>query len=160
MKSENFYTMSMMLLMVLLIIPEIAAAYGPDDIIGIWIDDKQESKTEFVKNEDGIYVGKLVWVVKGKDGSEPKDKKNPDKSKRNNPLVGTVVMDGITYKAEDKTWDMPWAYDPSLGIVGSGRITMDEEGRLVVKGSKWGITVTRKLTRVDVKANKVAAKPQ
>ena len=126
-----------------------SAIAGEDDIIGIWIDDKQEAKTEFTKCEDGSYVGKLIWTVKDKGDKPLKDRKNPDRSLRDNPLVGTVVMKGITYDSAKKQWDMPWAYDPSLGMTGSGYIKLGEQGQLVVKGSKWGITVTRELTRVN-----------
>lgn len=126
----------------------VANAAG-DDIIGVWIDDSQEAKTEFFKCEDGTYVAKLVWTVKDKGDKPLKDRKNPDKSLRDNPLVGTVVMKQMTYDSAKKQWDMPWAYDPSWGMTGSGYIRLNEEGQLVVKGSKWGITVTRILTRVD-----------
>lgn len=124
-----------------------ACRAGEDDILGVWIDDKEEAKTEFVKNADGSFIAKLVWTIKADDGKELKDRKNPDRSLRDNPLIGTVVMKDVTYDSDKARWEMPWAYDPSWGMVGSGYIRLNDEGQLEVKGSKWGITVTRKLTK-------------
>lgn len=121
-----------------------------DEILGVWIDSKKEGATEFVKCEDGSYVGKLVWSEKTANGEDVKDRKNPDKSLRSNSILGTVVMKNITYDKSQCRWNMPWAYDPTLGMVGSGYITLNKDGQLVVKGSKWGITVTRILQRVDL----------
>lgn len=120
-----------------------------NDIVGVWMDVEKTGKTEYYDAGNGVYKANCVWLSKDKekDGSPLKDKKNPDKSKRSNPVIGTEVM-LVTYEPEKNRYKMNWAYDPSLGLAvkNSGYITIKGDTMTVKAG--WAfIKVTRRLTR-------------
>lgn len=127
-----------------------AAAYSAaDDILGIWMDVEKTGKTEYFSAGEGVYKAKCVWLAKDKekDGTPLKDKKNPDKSKRSQTVVGADVMT-VTYEADKNRYKMNWAYDPSWGLAvkNSGYITIKGDTMTVKAG--WAfIKVTRRMTR-------------
>lgn len=134
----------------LMVCGALASYAGGDDIIGVWLDVEKTGKTEFLGiSDDGKYHANCVWLAKDKekDGSPLKDKKNPDKTKRQNTVVGTEVMI-LTYEPEKDRYKMDWAYDPSWGLAvkNSGYITVKGDTMTVKAG--WAfIKVTRRLTR-------------
>ncbi|MBQ4032856.1 MAG: DUF2147 domain-containing protein [Paludibacteraceae bacterium] len=124
---------------------------GGDDIVGVWLDDEGNGKTEYVSAGDGVYKAKCVWLAKDKekDGSPLKDKKNPDKSKRQQTVVGADVMT-VTYEPEKNRYKMDWAYDPSWGLAvkNSGYITVKGDTMTIKAG--WAfIKVTKRMTRCE-----------
>lgn len=121
-----------------------------DEILGTWLDDAKEGKTRIFKCTDGSYAAKIVWLVvdKDKNGKPILDKFNPNKEKRINALIGSIVMKGIRYVAEENKWTLPYAYDPKLGISGAGYIRI-VNGEIILKASKFGISKTRRMTRVE-----------
>lgn len=127
----------------------VSAFAGANDIVGIWMDDEKEGKTEYYMADDGKFHANCVWLAKNKekDGSPLKDKKNPDKTKRQRAVVGTEVMI-VSYEPEKNRYKMDWAYDPSWGLAvkNSGYITIKGDTMTIKAG--WAfIKVTRKMTR-------------
>ena len=137
-------------LILLMVCGAVAVYAGGDDIIGIWMDVEKTGKTEFFsKSDDGKYHANCVWLAKDKekDGTPLKDKKNPDKTKRGNPVVGTEVM-YVTYEPDKNRYKMDWAYDPSWGLAvkNSGYMTIKGDTMTIKAG--WAfIKVTRRMTR-------------
>ena len=136
-------------LLFLLVCSALALYAGGDDIVGVWLDDEGNGKTEYVSAGDGVYKAKCVWLAKDKekDGSPLKDKKNPDKSKRQQTVVGADVMT-VTYEPEKGRYKMDWAYDPSWGLAvkNSGYITVKGDTMTIKAG--WAvIKVTKRMTR-------------
>lgn len=121
-----------------------------DEILGIWLDDAKEGQTRFFKCTDGSYAAKIVWLLVDKDenGNPILDKRNPDKEKRTNTLIGSIIMKGIRYVADEDKWTLPYAYDPKIGMSGAGYIRI-VDGEIILKASKFGITKTRIMTRVE-----------
>lgn len=133
----------------LMVCGALASYAGGDDIIGIWMDVEKTGKTEYFSAGNGVYNAKCVWLAKDKekDGTPLKDKKNPDKSKRSQTVVGADVMT-VTYEADKNRYKMNWAYDPSWGLAvkNSGYITIKGDTMTVKAG--WAfIKVTRRMTR-------------
>lgn len=119
-------------------------------IVGIWLDDKGESKTRIFKTTSGDYAGKVIWLKDSLDrkGNLKLDKNNPVKLLRTKKLVGeAIVFKGITYNNAEQYWNCPYAYSPKLGMVGKGKMWFDEQ-RLYIKAKKFGFSKTRSFTRV------------
>ncbi|MBO7160094.1 MAG: DUF2147 domain-containing protein [Paludibacteraceae bacterium] len=120
----------------------------PDDICGVWLDDNKDGKTEFYKVAPNKYEAKLIWLAKSadKDGKPLLDTKNPEKSQRNRPLIGQVVMK-MDWDEKEQCYILHYAYDPKWGMTGTGKMWV--KGNLMtIKAGKWGIRVTRTMDRV------------
>ncbi|NMB36864.1 MAG: DUF2147 domain-containing protein [Bacteroidales bacterium] len=124
-------------LALLFVLPYIS--YGqdlPDDlyentILGTWIDEKGESKSEFYRNDDNSFGAKLVWCA------------SPKKQDR----VGLVYIKDMTYNASDSTWTTSYLYSPDHGLTARGTLWI-KDGILHVRGRKFGISATRRFSRV------------
>jgi hypothetical protein len=86
--------------------------------------------------EDGKYFGKIVALNNYRDG-ETKDTKNIDSSKRNDPLLGKLIIKNLVYDAEGKTWVDGEMYGPDKGIHVNLEITEVKEDEIVIVGSKF-----------------------
>ncbi|MBC7935033.1 MAG: DUF2147 domain-containing protein [Rhizobacter sp.] len=97
----------------LFLFPIVAAATGPDDIVGVWLTDNDESKVQIYKTGNA-YFGKIIWLKEpnNSNGHPKKDKNNPDASKRNNPAIGIFILKNIKYK--DGKWEGT-IYGPKRG---------------------------------------------
>ena len=86
------------------------------DITGYWLTANRSNIVQFYRNGDS-YNGKIVWVRNNKDkkGRPLTDVNIPDKSKRNNPIVGTVMVTNLKYNAKTKTYEGGKAYLPQTG---------------------------------------------
>lgn len=120
----------------------------PDDICGVWIDDNKDGKTEFYKVSPGKYEAKLVWLADSLDrkGNPLCDKRNSDKDLRDRPLIGIKVMQ-MDWDEEEQCYILHYAYDPKLGMSGSGKMWVKGDV-MTIKAGKWGIRVTRTMDRV------------
>ncbi len=137
------------ILLLLFAIPSLCFSVA-DDIIGEWVDENNTGTTIFSKVGDGKYIGTCGWLKKNvdNDGGPAKDRKNPDKSKRSQAIVGSHVMD-ISYDAKNKRFNMDWAYDPSMGIALDDCGYIKQHGDTLVVKAGWAfIKVTKKLRRV------------
>ena len=86
-----------------------------DKILGTFLTQDKSSKVEFYKSGDKYY-GKVIWM---KDPIDPKTKKpyldsdNPDPAKKTMPVMGMVVINGVSYDKD--CWDGGTIYDPNTG---------------------------------------------
>lgn len=99
-----------------------------DKILGLYHTEGKTGKVNITKQGDK-YVGILVWT------STPNalDKNNPDPEKRNNKLEGTVILRNFGYDGK-LTWTGGTAYDPKSGKTYKGKITLNEDGSLNMRG--------------------------
>ena len=92
------------------------AQAGADKLLGTYLTQDGTAKIEFYKSADK-YCGKIVWL---KEPNDPKthmpntDTENPDHSKRNNPVMGLVMLQNLTYNGKDG-WNNGTIYDPNTG---------------------------------------------
>lgn len=86
------------------------------DISGYWLTANKANIIQFYKVGD-VYNGKIVWVRqnKTKNGKPLTDVNNPDKSKRNNPIVGTQMVSNLRYNPKTKMYEGGKAYLPQTG---------------------------------------------
>jgi uncharacterized protein (DUF2147 family) len=122
-----------------------------DDIIGVWLTaGKEPGKIQIYKSA-GKFYGKIFWVKNPTKNGKPKtDINNPDASKRNDPIVGLVILKGFKFDGDDE-WKDGDIYDPQSGKTYSSYIYLSNINTLKVRGyiglSLFGRTET--WTRVN-----------
>lgn len=86
-----------------------------DPIEHTWYNEAKTGKVQIYKARDGKYYGKLVWLKEpNRDGKPKLDIANPDKSKRNQPTLGLILLKGFK-KTEEGVYDDGTIYDPKNG---------------------------------------------
>lgn len=102
-------------------------------INGLWYNEERTSKIRIYKASDGKYYGKIVWLKVSEEGGKPRtDRYNFNKYKRNDSLLGLVILTGFT-KETEKLYDDGSIYDPKNGKTYSCKINY-ADGRLSVCG--------------------------
>lgn len=112
----------------------ILSAQQADDIIGKY-HLPNELDIEIYKVGDK-YNGKIIALNNYLDG-ETKDFKNSDKSKRNNLLLGKVIINGLQFDTKEEEWINATMYGPQKGIVLNLKVTEMRENEIEVVGSKY-----------------------
>jgi uncharacterized protein (DUF2147 family) len=90
--------MKVLLIWLSFLCPLVSIAINPNDIVGIWLTENDESKIEIYK-QGNEYFGKIIWLKEpnDKNGNPKKDKNNPDPTKRNNPAIGIFILKNVKY---------------------------------------------------------------
>lgn len=107
-----------------------------DKILGVWFNEEKSAKIEVYKKGDKYY-GKIIWLKDNKnaDGSSPRlDVKNEDVSKRGRAIVGSNILIGLEWDADDNEWDDGEIYDPKNGSTYSLYAQLESENKLFLKG--------------------------
>lgn len=98
-------------------------AFAQDPIEGLWYNEEKTAKIRIYKAKNDKFYGKIDWLKEPvKDGKERTDEKNPDKDKRNETLLGLVVLKGFEKSSKDEYEDGT-IYDPKNGKTYSCIIT-------------------------------------
>lgn len=111
-----------------------AQTLSPDDITGVWVSNLGKGRVEIKKDSTGQkYEGRIVWlkVPKYENGTEKRDLKNPDKTKRQQPLIGLLVVKSLTFK--NNRWEDGTIYDPESGKTYSCRAAL-KNNKLELRG--------------------------
>ncbi len=109
----------------------LAPSVASDDIAGIWLTQKQDSKIEITRNQNGTYSGKIIWA------------QAPHQS-----YEGTPVMRDVEYDKETGSYTCPWIYDPRMKIEAHAMITLSDGGdTMTVRASKGFLSKTEIFTR-------------
>jgi uncharacterized protein (DUF2147 family) len=122
--------------------------FAQNEITGKWLSEDKKGIIEIYK-QAGKFDGKITWLSSPKDahGNPMKDMENPDKSKRNQLLIGLVILKGFAYKNGE--WKGGTIYDPNNGKTYSCTMWLSNEKTLKIRGY-WGILYeTQKWTRVQ-----------
>lgn len=85
---------------------------------------------------EGKYVGKIVALNNFNEG-QINDEKNPDKSERKKPLLGKIIIEGLTYDATTKHWTDGTMYSPEMGMKVNLKVSSVNESEAVAEGSKF-----------------------
>ena len=85
---------------------------------------------------EGKYVGKIVALNNFNEG-QINDVKNPDKSERKKPLLGKIIIEGLTYDATAKHWTHGTMYAPEMGIKANLKVHSVNKKEAVAEGSKF-----------------------
>ncbi|RYE22619.1 MAG: DUF2147 domain-containing protein [Sphingobacteriales bacterium] len=104
-----------------------------DPIEGRWFNEEKSAKVHIYKAKDNKFYGKVEWLkVPNRDGKPKIDGRNPDASKRNQPIVGLVILKNFK-KSGDNTYEDGTVYDPKNGKNYSCKMTRDGN-KLEVRG--------------------------
>lgn len=98
-----------------------------NDVLGYYMNPTGEGILKIYETA-GKYAAKLVWMKH----PQNLDTKNPDKTKRNQKILGSVVMYDFIFDGE--SWKNGRAYDPKNGKTYDCKISRDEKGNLFIRG--------------------------
>lgn len=117
-----------------------AFAADKKGITGRWTVQDGNSRVEIYQDANGTIEGKICWLREPNyaaghpDAGKPKlDRKNPDKSLRNQPIIGLVLLKGFKSDGEDK-WSGGKVYDPESGKTYKGTLKLESENTLNMRG--------------------------
>jgi uncharacterized protein (DUF2147 family) len=110
----------------------VMAQSRPDDVVGIWLTGGDEPAKVQIYKSGEKYFGKIVWLQNIIVGKPMVDINNPDVSKRNQPIVGLIIM--RFFQFDDDEWDNGTIYDPENGKSYSCRLTLKDSNTLRVRG--------------------------
>lgn len=111
-----------------------AHAQMADDIIGDYILPNNIEVEIFKQN--GKYFGKITGLNNFKNGQK-KDINNPDKSKRDDSLLGKVIIENLEIDSSEKQWKNGTIYSAEKGLVLDFKITAIRNNEIEVVGSKY-----------------------
>ena len=126
---KNFF-----ITVILIFSTSVIFAQQADDVIGKYRL-PNNLDIEIFKNNNK-YLGKIV-ALNGYENGETKDFKNPDKSKRNELLLGKVIIKDLEFDKEDKEWVNGSMYGPEKGMVFNLNITEIRDNEIEIVGSKY-----------------------
>jgi uncharacterized protein (DUF2147 family) len=119
-----------------------------DKILGTWLSADKKAHIEMYKSND-IYYGKIIWLQQPNDPAtgKPKiDAKNPDASKRSQPIVGSLVFYNFKYKDGEYTGGK--IYDCRDGQIYNGKLWVNADGTLSMRGYIGFLYSTETWTRL------------
>ncbi|NOX46272.1 MAG: DUF2147 domain-containing protein [Chlorobi bacterium] len=85
---------------------------------------------------NGKYSGKIIAVGDFDEG-QTTDINNPEKSKRDIPLIGMVIIKNLEFDADKKQWINGEMYGPEKGMFFNLKITEMRENEIEAVGSKY-----------------------
>jgi uncharacterized protein (DUF2147 family) len=118
-----------------LIATVISSADG-GEVEGRWLTQEQSGVVEIYGCGDGALCGRLVWHrIKPNDPNPlaTTDIHNPSPALRNQPLCGLLIMWGFRPDGPDR-WGGGSLYDPESGNTYSGKISLNPDGTLSLRG--------------------------
>ena len=121
---------------------QIRAQEASDKIIGVWLNDEANSKIEIYKTGN-TYSGKIIWIAQLENNPElnPKDTKNPDPGKRNQPILGMDIITGLKYL--NGKWVNGEIYTPKRGVYADCEVELSITKQLKIFVSKGMFTRTK-----------------
>lgn len=110
------------------------AQYKADDITGIWLTGGKEPAKIKIYRSGEKFHGSIIWLKNPiESGKERTDENNPNKSKRNNPIIGLVILSGFKFDGDDE-WRGGDIYDPESGKTYSSYLYLKDKNTLKVRG--------------------------
>lgn len=115
-----------------------------DPIERHWLNEEGTAKIQIYKARDGKFYGKIVWLkVPDRNGGPKVDEKNPDPKKRNQPILGLLILKAFV-KDGDKGYSDGTIYDPKNGKTYSCKMT--REGNVLEVRGYVGISLLGRTT--------------
>ncbi len=113
------------------------SVFSQKDIVGVWktIDDDGVTEKSYVKiwKEGDTYKGKIIDIFNKEDRDNLCTECDEDDPRYNKPVLGMVIIDKLK-KVDENEWDDGEILDPNNGEVYDCKMSIDENGNLVVRG--------------------------
>lgn len=117
----------------------------PEEVIGKWITEKSETGNQIIveiyETSDNKYNGRVVELTmpvytEGEHkGKEKMDLANPDENLKSRTLRGIDFVSGFDYSEKDDKFENGKIYNSINGKTYNSYMKLQEDGRLLVKGS-------------------------
>jgi uncharacterized protein (DUF2147 family) len=134
-----------LLLLLLFIFSRSVSFAQIDPIEHLWYNEEKTAKIQVYKAHDGKFYGKIAWLKDPDKNGKPKvDDKNPEASRRTQPILGLLILKGFSKNGNDKYADGT-IYDPKNGKTYSCKITRNGKS-LDVRGY-IGLSIIGRTTR-------------
>ena len=99
-----------------------------------------------IYKEGNSYSGKIIAL---NEYPETKDIKNSNKSKRNDLLLGKVIITKLKFDTDDKKWEDGKMYGPDKGMNVNLEVTEYKENEITIVGSKFVFWKTMKWKKIN-----------
>lgn len=148
-------------------LPVCTGAEEPDGILGKWLIGDGAVCVEVTKS-GAEYTGTIVWLRESTypeghalEGRPKIDRFNPDASRRDRPLLGLQVMEGLSYAGRNR-WQGGVIYDADAGRTYRCMVTLESPDRLAIRGyvglsligrTTSAVRCTSSFKREDVRAD-------
>jgi uncharacterized protein (DUF2147 family) len=110
-----------------------SAQVKADDITGVWQTHGDKPAKVSISKAGDVYFGKIVSLQYPLENGKPVlDKKNPDKDKQSQPVLGLQILTGFHFDEDE--WNKGEIYDPESGKTYSCTISMKDANTLKVRG--------------------------
>lgn len=100
-------------------------------ILGVWVTPDKDANIEIYES-NGTFYGKTIWHDLQKHQGVTTDIMNPDENLKKNPIIGLVVLKGLTFK--NNRWENGRCYDPETGKTYSGYLEIINDRMLKLRG--------------------------
>jgi len=91
------------------------------------------------------YSGKIITL---NDYPETKDVKNSKKAKRNDLLLGKVIITNLKFDKDEKEWEKGKMYGPDKGMIINLEVTEYNDDEITIVGSKFIFWKTMKWKKI------------
>ncbi len=114
-------------------------AHSRTEIHGYWMNDAKTIIVKMYDDEKGFTRGKVVWLRDSIDalGNERRDVRNSNVNMRSRKLTGMDILYKYKYDAKDHEWENGTIYNFDNGTEYHGKMWIDEEDKLYIKGYWW-----------------------
>lgn len=107
----------------------------PDDVLGTWLTAGDDAARVSIYKAGSKYYGKIIWLkIPLEDGKPRVDKNNSDAARRNDPVIGLVLVKEFTWDADGEEWNSGTVYDPKSGNTYSGYMKLVDRDKLKLRG--------------------------
>lgn len=109
----------------------VASAADAPDPTGLWLTENKRAAVRIDKCGASI-CGKIAWII---EGGMQTDSKNPDKSKRTQPMCGLPILSGFTNNAKNpKVWEGGRIYKADEGDTYKATVSVINANTLYLRG--------------------------
>jgi len=146
MKSLKIYHITIFIIVVLILTVSALKAQHADAILGKYLL-PNGLKVKIFKI-DNKYYGEIT-ELEGFVNGEVYDVENPDESKREELLVGKVIIWNLVYDEQKKRWIEGRMYGPDKGITVDLEILEVNRNTILIEGSKYFFSKEMKWKRLN-----------
>ena len=130
---RNYFLKSLLLIILFIAVRTLSFAQTDALERNLWYNEEKTAKIQIYKGADGRFYGKVVWLkVPDMDGKPKVDIHNPDKARRNDPIISLLLLKHFK-KDGDHEYTDGTIYDPKNGKTYSCKMTLKNE-KLDVRG--------------------------
>lgn len=103
--------------------------------VGVWLTSSGKAKMQVSECGESL-CAEIVWTrVRGRAGGPPTDKKNPNPSLRDRPIIGLSTFSNMQ-KAGDNLW-IGTVYDPRKGVSHQNvEVSLENDRKLKLRGCR------------------------